>query len=64
MLRKYRPFNPDQYAGWYGYRDFSLDPHSQLMVHLLIWSTTLWGRSIPSMSSPWDGLVPIFETNG
>ena len=35
MHSRYRPFEADQYAGWYGYRDFSLGPHSQLMVHFI-----------------------------
>jgi predicted dehydrogenase len=33
MHRKYRPFDAAQYAGWYGYRDFSHGPHSNLAVH-------------------------------
>ncbi len=30
-----RPFDPDQYQNWYGYREFSLGPHSGLMVHFI-----------------------------
>jgi predicted dehydrogenase len=35
MHVKYRPFNADQYAGWYGYREFSRGPHTNLMVHFI-----------------------------
>jgi predicted dehydrogenase len=35
MQRKYRAFDKDQYAAWYGYRDFSRGPHSNLMVHFI-----------------------------
>ncbi len=31
--RRYRPFDPLQYAGWYGFRDFSAGPQSNLAVH-------------------------------
>lgn len=30
-----RSFNAHQYAGWYGYRDFSRGPHANLMVHFI-----------------------------
>ena len=33
MHRKYRPWDADQYAGWYGYREFSRGPHSGYMAH-------------------------------
>ncbi len=33
MGRKDRPFDPDQYQNWYGFRDFSRGPHTNLMVH-------------------------------
>ena len=35
MNRKYREWNADQFAGWMGYREFSLGPHSQLMPHFI-----------------------------
>lgn len=35
MQRKYRPFNARQYAGWYGFREFSRGPHTNLMVHFI-----------------------------
>ncbi len=33
MNRRPRPFDPMQYAGWYGFRDFSQGPQSNLAVH-------------------------------
>jgi predicted dehydrogenase len=32
---KPRPFDPQQYQNWYGYRDFSRGPHTNLMVHFI-----------------------------
>ncbi len=33
--RKNRPFDADQYRGWFGYRDFSSGPHTNLMAHFI-----------------------------
>jgi predicted dehydrogenase len=33
--RKPRPFDPVMYQGWYGFRDFSRGPHTNLMVHFI-----------------------------
>ena len=33
--RKARPFDAQQYNGWYGYREFSRGPHTNLMVHFI-----------------------------
>lgn len=33
--RKARPFDPGQYQNWYGYREFSRGPHTNLMVHFI-----------------------------
>jgi len=33
--RKDRPFDPEIYKGWYGFRDFSRGPHTNLMVHFI-----------------------------
>jgi predicted dehydrogenase len=33
MHRKFRPWDADQYAGWYGYREFSRGPHTGFMAH-------------------------------
>lgn len=47
MHRKYRPFDADQYAGWMGYREFSLGPHSQLMPHFIDLVHFVTGASYP-----------------
>jgi predicted dehydrogenase len=33
--RKPREFDPSQYQNWYGYREFSRGPHTNLMVHFI-----------------------------
>jgi predicted dehydrogenase len=33
--RKPRSFDPSQYQNWYGYREFSRGPHTNLMVHFI-----------------------------
>ncbi len=33
--QKPRPFDPKMYQNWYGYRDFSRGPHTNLMVHFI-----------------------------
>jgi predicted dehydrogenase len=33
--KKPRPFDPGQYQNWYGYREFSRGPHTNLMVHFI-----------------------------
>jgi predicted dehydrogenase len=33
--RKQRTFNATQYQSWYGYREFSRGPHTNLMVHFI-----------------------------
>jgi predicted dehydrogenase len=35
MDRRARPFNPDMYQNWYGHREFSHGPHTNLMVHFI-----------------------------
>ncbi len=35
LNQKPRPFNAHMYQGWYGYRDFSRGPHTNLMVHFI-----------------------------
>ena len=43
-----RPFSPQQYMGWYGYRDFSSGPHTNLMAHFIDLVHYVTGASIPS----------------
>ncbi|MBI3281720.1 MAG: Gfo/Idh/MocA family oxidoreductase [Acidobacteria bacterium] len=33
--RKARPFDPVRYQNWYGFREFSRGPHTNLMVHFI-----------------------------
>jgi predicted dehydrogenase len=35
MHQKPRPFDSKMYQNWYGYRDFSRGPHTNLMVHFI-----------------------------
>ncbi|HWQ54143.1 MAG TPA: Gfo/Idh/MocA family oxidoreductase [Bryobacteraceae bacterium] len=48
MHRKFRPFEARQYAGWYGYREFSRGPHTNLMVHFIDTVHHITGCGIPS----------------
>lgn len=45
--RRDRPFDPKQYVGWYGYREFSRGPHTNLMVHFIDLVHYVTGASIP-----------------
>jgi len=45
--KRYRPFDPDQYSAWMGYRDFSQGPHSQLMVHFIDLMHFVTGATVP-----------------
>jgi predicted dehydrogenase len=47
MHRKNRPWNKDQYAAWYGYREFSRGPHANLMVHFIDLFHYVTGAKIP-----------------
>jgi predicted dehydrogenase len=48
MHLKPRPFDPDQYAGWYGYREFSRGPHTTQGLHFIDTVHFITGTSIPS----------------
>ncbi len=45
-----RPFNADQYAGWYGYREFSRGPHTTQGLHFIDTVHFIAGSGIPSRS--------------
>ena len=45
--RKARPFEATQYQGWYGFRDFSRGPHTNLMVHFIDLVHYVTNASIP-----------------
>ncbi len=47
MQRPARPFNASQYQNWYGYREFSSGPHTNLMVHFIDTMHFITGASIP-----------------
>ena len=47
MNRKYRDWDADQYAGWYGYRDFSLGPQTGFMSHFIDLVHFVTGASFP-----------------
>ncbi len=47
MHRKYRSFSADQYAAWYGYREFSRGPHANLMVHFIDLMHYVTGAQVP-----------------
>jgi predicted dehydrogenase len=48
MNQKARPFNGKQYAGWYGFREFSRGPHTNLMVHFIDLVHYVTGAKVPS----------------
>ena len=48
MHRRQRPWNAHQYAGWFGYRDFSQGPHSNLAVHFFDLVHAITGAGPPS----------------
>ncbi|MBL8232689.1 MAG: Gfo/Idh/MocA family oxidoreductase [Bryobacterales bacterium] len=45
--RKDRPWDAKQHAGWYGYREFSRGPHSNLMVHFIDLVHHITGAQLP-----------------
>ena len=47
LNRKYRPFDADQYAAWYGYREFSRGPQTNLMVHFIDLVHYITGCGLP-----------------
>ena len=55
MHRKYRPFDADQYAAWYGYREFSRGPHTNLMVHFIDLVHYVTGCSLPRRAATLGG---------
>ena len=47
MHLDYRPFDADQYAGWYGYREFSRGPHTTQGLHFIDTVHFITGASLP-----------------
>ncbi len=56
LHRKPRPWDPDQYTAWYGYRDFSLGPHSGLMVHFIDLVHYITGAKAPKRVTALGGI--------
>ena len=56
MHRKYRPFNADQYAAWYGYREFSRGPQTNLMVHFIDLMHYITGAQVPRRVASLGGI--------
>lgn len=56
MHRRYRAFNADQYAGWFGYRDFSRGPHTNLMAHFINMVHLVTGAKIPKRAVTLGGI--------
>lgn len=48
MHLKPRPFDAKQYAGWYGYREFSRGPHTTQGLHFIDTVHFITGAGIPS----------------
>ncbi len=53
--RKYRPWNHDQYAGWYGYREFSLGPQTGFMSHFIDLVHFVIGAKFPKRVTAFGG---------
>jgi len=45
--RPYRPWDPDQYTAWYGYRDFSIGPIGGYMSHFIDLVHYITGSVLP-----------------
>ena len=55
MHSKPRPFNADQYAGWYGYREFSLGPQTGFMSHFVDLVHFITGSKFPNRVTAMGG---------
>jgi predicted dehydrogenase len=53
--RKYRQWNHDQYAGWYGYREFSLGPQTGFMSHFVDLVHYVTGAKFPKHVTAFGG---------
>jgi predicted dehydrogenase len=56
LNRKYRPFSADQYSAWYGYREFSRGPHTNLMVHFIDTVHYITGCGMPKRAVTLGGV--------
>ncbi len=55
MHRKQRPWDAQQHAGWFGYRDFSQGPHSNLGVHFFDLVHFITGAGPPARAAAMAG---------
>jgi predicted dehydrogenase len=55
MHRNFRSWNADQYAGWYGYREFSRGPHTNLMAHFVDLIHYVTGANYPTRVTAMGG---------
>jgi predicted dehydrogenase len=56
MHRKFRPWDPDQYTAWYGYREFSLGPHTGFMTHFTDLVHYVTGAKFPKRVTALGGI--------
>jgi predicted dehydrogenase len=56
MHRKPRPWDPDQYTAWYGYRDFSLGPQTGFMSHFIDLVHYVTGAKFPKRVTAHGGI--------
>jgi predicted dehydrogenase len=56
MHRKPRPFNAEQYAGWYGYHEFSRGPHTGFMAHFVDLLHFVTGAKVPQRAVAMGGV--------
>ncbi len=54
--RKFRPWNPDEYTAWYGYRDFSLGPQTGFMSHFIDLVHFVTGAKFPRHVTAFGGI--------
>lgn len=47
MMREKRPFDPKQYAGWYGFREFCRGPHTTQGLHFVDLMQYITGAGAP-----------------
>lgn len=55
MHVRHRPWNADQYAGWYGHREFSLGPQTGLMSHFIDLAHFVTGAQFPKTVTAMGG---------
>lgn len=56
MHRPYRPWDPDQYTAWYGYRDFSTGPIGGFMSHFIDLVHYITGARFPHAAVTLGGI--------